>query len=110
MDIIELDYKPPYSQNFETNIFNYEGNFKTKIKTLFKPWMTYEINGKFLITYSYQRLMSTTIFDMRNNYKKVSEKSYFHHDIYLSFDKDTIVLPPNTNKFIFLNLNNFEIK
>ena len=47
---------------------------------------------------------------MRNNYKKVSEKSYFHHDIYLSFDKDTIVLPPNTNKFIFLNLNNFEIK
>ena len=111
MDIIELDYKPPYSQNFETNIFNYEGNFKTKIKTLFKPWITYEINGKFLITYTYQRLMSTTtIFDMRNNYKKVLEKSYFHHDIYGFPDKDTIVLPPNTNKFIFLNLNNFEIK
>ena len=111
LDIIELDYKPPDSQNFETNIFNYEGNFKTKIKTLFKPEKTHEINGKFLITYTYQRLMSTTtIFDMRNNYKKVLEKSYFHHDIYGFPDKDTIVLPPNTNKFIFLNLNKFEIK
>ena len=120
LDIVELDYKPPYSQNFETNIFNYEGNFKTKIKTLFKPWMTYEINGKFLITYTYYRGMSTTtIFDMRNNYKKVLEKSYLHKDIYGFPDKDTIVLPPNTDtygtekerfKFIFLNLNNFELR
>ena len=57
---------------------------------------------------------------MRNNYKKVLEKSYFHHDIYGFPDKDTIILLPNPStkfgdeevddKFIFFNINTFEIE
>ena len=106
------------------NIFNYDGNFKTIIK-LNHPSDTrkniHEINGRYLIVYTYQRGRSiTTIFDMRKNYKKLLEKIYMHLDIYSFPDKETIVLPPNPTtefgdekecgKFIFINLNTFEEK
>ena len=133
LDIIEIDDKVftsiPYAP-FKTfnsqdkgivNVYDYEGNLKVKMNLIFVPRKKYEINGKFLITYSYNRgLSTTTIIDMRNNYKKVLEKSYLHFDIYGFPDKDTIILPPNPStelgdekihgKFIVFDLNTFEVK
>ena len=55
---------------------------------------TYEINGKFLITYFYHRGCSTsTIYDMNDKYKKVYEKRYGHYCDYFFIKDKYIILP-----------------
>ena len=74
---------------------------------------TYEINGKFLITYFYARGYSTTsIYDMNNKYKKVYEKRYGHYDNYFFINDKYIILPidveSDVNEFTKVNLQTFE--
>ena len=78
---------------------------------------TYEINGKFLITYFYARGGSTTsIYDMNNKYKKVYEKRYQHYDNYFFIKDKYIILPydddfdygPEIPEFTKVNLQTFE--
>ena len=130
-------YRMEYLSNLDVFIGAYkknkENDFKYKYVYFFRnnklykkydnnSWLpliegTYEINGKFFITYFYSRGNSTTtIYDMNDKYKIVYEKRYGHYCNYFNIKDKYLILPYNIEyyphyphpKFTELNLLTFE--